>query len=229
MSNTSRALEDLNDQFRHIAPKLQIISFYETLPTPIGLKNITVLEKSPSILGYPTETSKSLEADHHHVCKYKSTQDPNYISVRNALMTMVLGLQSTTQQSLSTRSRAQLRELEGLLAIFGSPSDDLRFFQNRWTPGTCEWVLSNEDYMRWVDGNNASKVLWLHALPASGKSILSSFIVNNLQETKAMCAHYFFRFGDQTKRSDKAIIKCLLALYSISGCRTHANLSRDTA
>jgi hypothetical protein len=48
-----------------------------------------VLEKDSSILGYPGEISKSLNADHHQVCKFNSTQDSNYISVRNALKTLV--------------------------------------------------------------------------------------------------------------------------------------------
>ena len=43
-------------------------------------------------------------------------------------------------------------------------------------------------------------MLWLHALPASGKSILSSFIINHLLE-ESFCVYYFFRFGDQSKRS----------------------------
>jgi WD40 repeat protein len=209
LSNTSRALEDLNEQFRYIAPKLQIISFYETLPTPIGPKKITVLEKNSSILGYPTETSKPLNADHHHVCKYESTQDTNYVSVRNALKTVVSTLRVAGQRLVGAQGKEQLKQLEGLLAIFESPSEDLTFFQKRWTPGTCEWILSNPEYMRWVDGDTGSKVLWLHALPATGKSILSSFIVKNLLETKAMCAYYFFRFGDQTKRSLSACLRSL--------------------
>lgn len=36
----SPALEDLNEQFRNVAPRLQIFSFYETRPTPFGPKNI---------------------------------------------------------------------------------------------------------------------------------------------------------------------------------------------
>lgn len=48
-----------------------------------------VLEKESSILGYPGEISKSLDADHHDVCKYTSQEDSNYISVRNALKTLV--------------------------------------------------------------------------------------------------------------------------------------------
>jgi hypothetical protein len=48
-----------------------------------------VLEKDSSILGYPGEISKPLNADHHDVCKYTSADDPNYVSVRNALQSLV--------------------------------------------------------------------------------------------------------------------------------------------
>jgi hypothetical protein len=78
-----------NKQFRHIAPKLDIVSFYETQPASIGLKSLRVvgrsgyaiyflqfylcpkmvLEKDSSILGYPGDTSKALGADHHRICK----------------------------------------------------------------------------------------------------------------------------------------------------------------
>ena len=39
----SIALQKLNDQFRHIAPKLDIVSFYETRPTSIGIKSAAVV------------------------------------------------------------------------------------------------------------------------------------------------------------------------------------------
>lgn len=54
-------------------------------------------------------------------------------------------------------------------------------------------------------------MLWLHALPASGKSVLSAFIINDLLEddSESLCAYYFFRFGDQSKRS---LSGCLRAI-----------------
>lgn len=39
----SFTLQKLNEQFRHVAPKLDIVSFYETQPTSIGLKNNRVV------------------------------------------------------------------------------------------------------------------------------------------------------------------------------------------
>ncbi len=52
-----------------------------------------VLDKESSILGYPGEISKSLNADHHDVCKYISREDANYVGVRNALQTLARNLQ----------------------------------------------------------------------------------------------------------------------------------------
>lgn len=33
-------IEALNEQFRHFAPRLDVLSFYETLPTAIGPKKM---------------------------------------------------------------------------------------------------------------------------------------------------------------------------------------------
>jgi hypothetical protein len=48
LSAGSQYLQKLNEQFRHVAPKLDIISFYETRPTPLaGFK------KSARVSGRP--------------------------------------------------------------------------------------------------------------------------------------------------------------------------------
>ena len=48
-----------------------------------------VLEKDSSVLGYPGEISKALDADHHGVCKFDSPDDPLYVNVRNVLKSLV--------------------------------------------------------------------------------------------------------------------------------------------
>lgn len=53
-----------------------------------------VLGKESSVLGYPGEVSRSLNADHHDVCKYTSREDSNYVTVRNVLKTLVRDCQS---------------------------------------------------------------------------------------------------------------------------------------
>lgn len=43
INKNSLSLQKLNEQFRHIAPRLDIVSFYETLPTPLGFMNMRVV------------------------------------------------------------------------------------------------------------------------------------------------------------------------------------------
>lgn len=45
LAKNSFALQRLNEQFRHVAPRLDIISFYETQPTSIGLKHARVVSR----------------------------------------------------------------------------------------------------------------------------------------------------------------------------------------
>ncbi len=52
-------------------------------------------------------------------------------------------------------------------------------------------------------------ILWLNAPPASGKSILSSSIVEHLAK-ESLCAFYFFRFGDQVKRSASTCLRTII-------------------
>lgn len=46
LAKNSFTLQKLNEQFRHIAPRLDIVSFYETQPTAIGLKSSRVVSKN---------------------------------------------------------------------------------------------------------------------------------------------------------------------------------------
>ena len=49
------------------------------------------------MLGYPQETSSSLNADHHTVCKYKTIEDPNYVDVKDMLKWMKSKLDIVTR------------------------------------------------------------------------------------------------------------------------------------
>ncbi|KAL8649619.1 MAG: hypothetical protein Q9226_005500, partial [Calogaya cf. arnoldii] len=203
LKNGSQTIEALNDQFRHIAPRLKILSFYETLPTSVGPKRMMVVERASATMGYPNEISKSLNADHHTVCKFDNYESADYISVRNALKTLITDVCSTGVGPSKTLAQAQERaeQLEYLLGACENHQDDFEFFRKRWTVGTCDWILSHITFTEWAtDKEESPTMLWLHALPGSGKSILSSFIIHHLLE-QSSCVYYFFRFGDQSKRS----------------------------
>lgn len=103
----------------------------------------------------------------------------------------------------------QNRLIDSLLSISESPNDDFNFFLERWMSGTCEWILCNEVFSAWFQEFATPGVLWLYGLPASGKSIMSAYLINHLKQNGAVCQFFFFRFGDQTKRSLNALLRSL--------------------
>ncbi|KAI1322656.1 hypothetical protein F5Y16DRAFT_35563 [Xylariaceae sp. FL0255] len=211
--NNSLTLQKLNEQFRHIAPKLDIVSFYETLPTSIGIKSarVMVLEKETSVLGYPGEVSKALNADHHGVCKYEGPQDPNYITMRNilkSLMSKIISKNNATRPELSDR-RASLH-LKQQLALPELPNTDYIIFRDRWTQGTNDWINHDKTYLEWRNERHQKPgILWLVGDAATGKSVLSSFVVNSLIEESYQCQYFFIRYGDRLKRTISLLLRSI--------------------
>lgn len=80
------------------------------------------MERESSILGYPYEISQPLNADHHNICKYKSSDDGNYISVRDTLRLWAsrIGIQSKARLFLGIRLRFS-ETARILLSMFPGP------------------------------------------------------------------------------------------------------------
>ncbi|KAI4263424.1 MAG: hypothetical protein L6R42_001427 [Xanthoria sp. 1 TBL-2021] len=200
LNRSSMALEEINEQFRHIAPRLSIWSFYETLPTSIGPRKMMVLEKDSAILGYSKEISRPLYADHHGVCKYSSPEDANYVSVRNALGTLAEEMTRTVGVS-ADQAMDELQTLQGLFSSFFERDDDLNDYNRLWIEGTCEWILRETGMSDWINTLDGSHLIWFSAAPASGKSVLSAYVITALQQRNLAPQYFFFYFGDQHKRS----------------------------
>ncbi|KAI9687673.1 MAG: hypothetical protein M1820_010404 [Bogoriella megaspora] len=220
LAKNSFTLQKLNEQFRHIAPRLDIVSFYETQPTSIGLMNarLMVLEKDSSVLGYPGETSKALNADHHGVCKFDGPSDPNYITVRNVLKTLVSKIISMNGPNKRPEiSRRVSSDLKATLAISELPDIDYIFFRDQWTPGTNGWLLEDTSYVEWIKTPEPSHcIIWLNGGAATGKSVLSSFVINNLVEQGLRCQYFYIRYGDRRKRTLSFLLRTIA--YQIAQC-----------
>ena len=208
LSRSSMALEEFNEQFRHLAPRVSIWSFYETLPTAIGLKKTMVLEKDSAMLGYSKEISRPLHADHHGVCKFSSLQDPNYISVRNAIASLLEEIKHKMELP-AVEDLGELESLQQLFPSFSEHEDDLDKQQRLKIGGSCEWILQEDEMADWIKKFEGSHLVWFSAAPASGKSVLSAFIVTALQQ-KGLSPHFFFfNAGDQHKRSVADLLRSL--------------------
>lgn len=95
---------------------------------------------------------------------------------------------------------------------------DYNFFHDRWVPGTCAWILNQDTFTNWMeDINSGSHLVWMQGNAASGKSILSSFIVNHLVQLGLPCSYFFVRFNELKKRSPSLMLRslaCQLARFS---------------
>ena len=78
----SPSITIINDSFRHYIDDVQLWSFYETLSTKLGI----IVEKDSAVLDSRNERKVPLNADHRNICKFDSPSDPNYRTLRNALI-----------------------------------------------------------------------------------------------------------------------------------------------
>ncbi|RYO95271.1 hypothetical protein DL766_009994 [Monosporascus sp. MC13-8B] len=183
-------LQAINEQFRHFAARLQIFSFYETLQTSVGLSSTVIVGEDSGKLGYPGETSRPLNADHHGVCKFDTPDDPNYRAVLGAL-------------------KSEMQLIRSLLGIPEDPEHDLDYFWSRRAEGTCDWILEQPRVRSWTSLPSASEILCLFGRPARGKSVLASFLVHHLRGKGAAVQHFFFRGGDEARGSIGALLHFL--------------------
>ena len=209
LNKGSHTLEELNEQFRHVAPKLSIWSFYETLATSVGPTNIMVLDKDSSILGYTKEISRPLNADHHGVCKYSSQQDSNYISVRNALSSLVRNLWPRDSAARASPANKAMKDLEEVLGVLVRPEEDLTSIRRSWLSGTCDWLLHEPHIRSWMETKQESCVTWFSGPPGSGKSTLSAHMITYLRDSDVACQYFFFKFDDPSKRSLSAFLRSI--------------------
>jgi NACHT domain len=81
-------------------------------------------------------------------------------------------------------------------------------------PGTCEWFLKNENYKNWRQ-ERISSLLWVSANPGCGKSVLASFLVDELSSPEsqstlsATICHFFFK-DDNDQQKNAAFALCAL-------------------
>ncbi|RQM05139.1 hypothetical protein DH86_00003148, partial [Scytalidium sp. 3C] len=71
--------------------------------------------------------------------------------------------------------------------------------------GSGGWLLERKEYVSWKDGDAGSNILWCHGIQGSGKSVLTSIIIDELRglvsQPETYIAFFYFDYrvqGDQT-------------------------------
>ncbi|KAH9013202.1 hypothetical protein EDB85DRAFT_2296384 [Lactarius pseudohatsudake] len=77
--------------------------------------------------------------------------------------------------------------------------------------GTAAWLTRGEAFNTW---KTSGSLLWVHGKPGSGKSILSSMIIRDIEDIcntgLALMAYFYFDFKDTAKQDSRALLSSLL-------------------
>ncbi|KAK8852144.1 Vegetative incompatibility protein HET-E-1 [Apiospora arundinis] len=225
LEKNSGALQDINEQFRHMCGGLELVSFYETMKTSIGvgIKRL-IVERDSALLEYPGETSSFLMADHHGMAKFKDPLDANFTNITNVLRFLtrpMMGEKHAHKDSFQPPPLLQipfeepfrpttpgidqeslLTRLGVILGIKNDHDDEFRLFSEKLHRGSCQWLLQRTNFQNWATNSlKSSGYLWISGNPGSGKSTLSSFIINHLRDQpySGTYQHHFFLAGDKDK------------------------------
>ncbi|KUJ09937.1 uncharacterized protein LY89DRAFT_723790 [Mollisia scopiformis] len=76
------------------------------------------------------------------------------------------------------------------LKVAGIREDDLTALGEKRHEGTCEWVFRNPLFQTWKDDAHGEPVLWVKGIPGAGKTILSTYVIQQMQEQGGFTTAY---------------------------------------
>lgn len=88
-------------------------------------------------------------------------------------------------------------------------------------PSTCGWITNKHAYRQWIAANKSS-ILWFHARPGAGKSVLASHVARTYEEAGTISAYICFRYNNAILRSPQSLLRSLafqMAERDTSSCR----------
>lgn len=155
--------------------------------------------------------------------KYTSPHDPNYLAVLGALKSLVgsyedIGKNSPTPLNgsrvilIAADTAPDGQVLEKIREFFNIPENvehDIEYFESRRAEGTCSGILRREPVQEWLNGDSLAKVLWIYGRPARGKSVIASFLSRYLQTETISTQFFFFRAGDDSKRTISSFLSSM--------------------
>ncbi|KAI1861138.1 hypothetical protein JX265_009757 [Neoarthrinium moseri] len=204
----SPALQSINDEFPRVSGHLQLFSFYETKSMNYGVGKGLIVEKHAAVMNAPNERKTPLDADHRNAAMYASQNDPSYVSVRNALVTVVQSQRESSKSSKQELERETQMHLDRYLGIQDAPEDDIMTQDTARLAGSCEWLLRKDYFSSWRQGID-TRFLWLRGRPGTGKSVLTGHVVNTLRSLGFDCCFFFFSESDHSKSTVNSFLRSM--------------------
>ncbi|KAK8044966.1 hypothetical protein PG993_004990 [Apiospora rasikravindrae] len=82
-------------------------------------------------------------------------------------------------------------------------------------PGSGRWLLENQSMKEWIDPlfPTIPPLLWMHGMPGAGKTVLASFIVDELQKMNFSpdILYFYCKHGNSERNKYASIGRCFLS------------------
>ncbi|KAL9616879.1 MAG: hypothetical protein Q9160_008301 [Pyrenula sp. 1 TL-2023] len=184
--------------------EVSITSFYEELPVA-GLGEI--VPKHSAVL--PQYASYSIHANHMDMTKFSASNNAGYKRVLGETRRWIKDISG---HSLTDKGKKEREDC--LKCIYSSDYKAHKKRNPDRAPDTCQWFLEHDKYRKWRQ-NPKSDILWVSGDPGCGKSVLASFIVDELggqvSQQPSLDKVCFFFFKDDNDEQ-KSSISCLRAI-----------------
>jgi len=185
---------------------------------------LMMLEKSKSTLqlalaALQTRITSQVRS---HVIRVQDTLD--------GVGTAILHSESRVIESVD-RLRDQARRTSVLNWFKTSdPEQNHKVSRNKHEPETADWIFRNKAYQAWESKESDERSLWLHGIPGAGKTILSSTIIDRLQQlypgdSAIRVVYYYFDFSDNKKQTVVGLLQSVI--YQLIVCNSE-NISEAT-
>lgn len=208
LHRNSLATQSINDEFPQHCQNLQLFSFYETLPSNYIVGKGLVVDKDLAVLGYSNERTAYVNANHREICKYSSQTDPNYLTIRNALASAIEGFRICDKPLKRDLGTEQRHLLDDFLDIYDAAEDDFMDVDSQRMRGSCEWLTDKKSFQTWRD-SPTMQIYWISAKPATGKTVLSGYIIKYLKDLEYDCGFYFFDYADKVKTTVSTFLRSI--------------------
>ncbi|KAF8243410.1 hypothetical protein K440DRAFT_637368 [Wilcoxina mikolae CBS 423.85] len=239
----SQLLEELEKEFyRQFIDKLkdsEVISFYETKASPTtqvnsstgqwertGPKQLLVTKDSAtrSTRGGEFHHQLAIQADHLSMVKFGSPHSEDYQMVLGRLVTLMKEAPCVVSKRFQPY-RQRLSEVE-LKCIKALNSPDYLGFRERQiakqSKDTLQWVTNNEEIQNWIS-DKTNMALWIKGTPGQGKTVLSRFLIKQLEQRtisqtvsggeapgQSKVIYFFFYQQDPNLRTVSAALRSLI-------------------
>ncbi|OAL01772.1 hypothetical protein IQ06DRAFT_368197, partial [Phaeosphaeriaceae sp. SRC1lsM3a] len=135
-------------------------------------------------------------------------------SAFNRLRKEISELYSPSARNLEELKQRETREKVLDWLEPGDPTSNYEQALKQRQENTGLWFLHSEQYKNWKEAPGS--FLWLHGIPGSGKTILSSTIIHDLLQhgcegSRTVVLYFYFDFNDGQKQGVSAMLSSLVA------------------